>query len=168
MADSTAPTDYPNPLEGYEHLPALSDERNPDGKSLLNPARPAPSPSYTAFPSPITSGFDVHVYFTPAQLPYARALHTRIRHEFPELRAFRVWEAPVGPHPCGMFEVDVKTPGELGALMAWLVVWRAGLSVLVHPHTTKGAVWDHDVGAVWLGEKLKVDLEFLRRAEGGA
>ncbi|KAI9765856.1 MAG: hypothetical protein M1840_007138 [Geoglossum simile] len=164
MADANTPTDHsPNPLAGYEHLPPLSDIKNPDGKSFLNPARLTPSTFYTTFPSPITSGFDIHIYFTPPQLPYARALHTRIRREFPELRIYRIWEEPVGPHPCGMFEVNVEKPTELGALVAWLVVWRHGLSVLVHPHTTNGVVWDHGVGATWLGEKVEVDMEFLRR-----
>jgi hypothetical protein len=30
----------------------------------------------------------------------------------PELRIYRVWDRPIGPHPVGMFEVNVFTPGK--------------------------------------------------------
>lgn len=29
----------------------------------------------------------------------------------PELRIYRVWDKPIGPHPLAMFEVNVFTPG---------------------------------------------------------
>ena len=29
---------------------------------------------------------------------YARALHATIRREFPELKVYRFWEVPIGPH----------------------------------------------------------------------
>ena len=70
-----------------------------------------------------------------AQTRFAHELWTRIRHEFPELRIYRVWDRPVGPHPIAMFEVNVFTPAQFGAFIAWLVINRGPLSVLVHPNT---------------------------------
>lgn len=30
----------------------------------------------------------------------------------PELRIYRVWDKPIGPHPVAMFEVNIFTPGK--------------------------------------------------------
>ena len=71
---------------------------------------------------------------------FAHELWTRIRHEFPELRIYRVWDRPVGPHPIAMFEVNIFTPAQFGAFIAWLVINRGPLSVLVHPNTGEDEV----------------------------
>jgi len=34
-----------------------------------------------------------------------------------------------------MFEVNTFTPGQFGALFGFLVAYRGGLSVLIHPNT---------------------------------
>jgi len=44
----------------------------------------------------------------------------------------------------------------------WLMLHREGLSVLVHPSTGDGH-GDHLVRSLWLGEKLKLNEEALRR-----
>lgn len=31
----------------------------------------------------------------------------------PELRIYRVWDKPIGPHPLAMFEVNIFSPGML-------------------------------------------------------
>lgn len=69
------------------------------------------------------------------QVTFAFELWERIRREFPELRIHKVWDRPVGPHPIAMFEVDVLTPKQFGALIPWLVIYRGSLSVLAHPNT---------------------------------
>lgn len=109
---------------------------------------------------------DVHVYYTQSQLPYARQLYDRIRREFPELRIYRFWDKPVGPHPFAMFEVNVFTPAQFGAFVPWLVIWRGELSVLVHPNTTVAAgalvseaeLRNHTQRATWMGEKVPLDV----------
>ncbi|KAK3045764.1 hypothetical protein LTS18_013594, partial [Coniosporium uncinatum] len=108
---------YESPLSGFENLPPLSDERNPDGKSFKNPPPTKRSAAYESFTSPITNGerggFDVHIYFLqsdPEQVKFAKELWERVRREFPELRIYRVWEQPIGPHPMGMFEVNLFSP----------------------------------------------------------
>ncbi|CAI7574222.1 unnamed protein product [Penicillium pancosmium] len=58
---------YPSPLEGYENLEPLSDERNEDGKSLKNPQHGKLSKAYEEFPDPLSKdrrgGFDIHIYY---------------------------------------------------------------------------------------------------------
>ncbi|CAK7211988.1 hypothetical protein SBRCBS47491_001310 [Sporothrix bragantina] len=178
---------YPSPLTGYEGLPPLSDDKNEDGKSLKN-TEAERSPAYDAFVDPLDrgqrGGFDIHIYYfqaNPEQTAYARALHERIRREFPELRIYRFWDRPIGPHPVAMFEVNLFTPAQFGAFIPWLAVWRGPLSALVHPNTTDGggdadpvleiAVErrNHSQRAMWLGERLPLDFSiFDKMAQNAA
>ncbi|KAL1586056.1 hypothetical protein WHR41_04862 [Cladosporium halotolerans] len=170
MADPSLYT-YPSPLKGYEDLPTLPDEKNdsgPNAKSYINPPSATKSSAYTQFPSPITNGtrggFDIHIYFqqtSESQTTYAKQLHERIRREFPELRVYSLFERPIGPHPIGMFEVNVFTPEQFGAFVSWLVVWRGPLSALVHPNTGED-LRDHSQRATWLGQPFPLDLGLLR------
>ncbi|KAJ5288701.1 hypothetical protein N7478_001731 [Penicillium angulare] len=163
---------YPSPLEGYENLDLLSDERNEDGKSLKNPTTGTLSKAYEEFPDPLAKdrrgGFDIHIYHfqnNPDQVTFAKALHERIRREFPELRIYRFFDKPVGPHPVAMFEVNLFTPAQFGAFIPWLVINRGPLSALVHPNTTEGAddeERDHTQRATWLGERIPLDLRIFK------
>lgn len=101
-----------------------------------------------------------HVQTAPDQVQYSKDLWARIRLEFPELRIYRRWDQPIGPHPVGMFEVNLSSPAEFGAFVPWLVVWRGPLSVLVHPNSTETDVEEgvreernHVERAFWLGER---------------
>ena len=85
----------------------------------------------------------------------------------PELRIYRVWEEPIGPHITGMFEVNLFTPAQFGAFIPWLVINRGPLSALVHPNTEE-VERDHSQRATWMGERLPVDLgAFKRMREAG-
>lgn len=44
---------YLSPLEGIENVEPLSEERNADGKSLVNPPRDGLSKAYEAFTDPL-------------------------------------------------------------------------------------------------------------------
>ena len=85
-------------------------------------------------------------------------------HSVPELRIYRFWEKPVGPHPYAMFEVNLFTPAQFGAFISWLVIWRGPLSVLVHPNTDEPGLdsevelRNHTARATWLGDKVPLDL----------
>lgn len=172
MSDPSAYT-YPSPLTGYDDAPALPDDFNQDGKSFKNHQTGVRSKAYSEFTSGVNNsirgGFDVHVYYfqsSPDQLYFAQALWKRIRYEFPELRIYKFWEKPVGPHPIAMFEVNLLTPEEFGAFVPWLVINRGPLSVLLHPNCEDGdAVRDHTQRATWLGEKVVLDIGMLRRFE---
>ncbi|KAF2760091.1 hypothetical protein EJ05DRAFT_473998 [Pseudovirgaria hyperparasitica] len=168
MSDPSLYT-YPSPLEGYQNLPALPDERNDDGKSFKNPQTGVKSKAYSEFTSPIDNGvrggFDVHIYFLQSdegQTKFAKELWERIRREFPELRIYQPWDKPIGPHYTGMFEVNLFTPEQFGAFVPWLVINRGPLSALVHPNTGDD-IRDHSQLATWMGEPLPVNLALLRR-----
>jgi len=164
---------YPSPLEGYEHLPPISMEMKKDsnGTHYINEDKGVLSKAYTEFVHPLTNGarggFDVHIYYfqnNPEQSKFAAELHERIRREFPELRIYRLFPTPVGPHITAMFEVNIFTPAQFGAFIPWLVINRGPLSALVHPNTTEeDAERDHTQRATWLGERLPIDASIFER-----
>jgi aromatic ring-cleaving dioxygenase len=174
-----------SPLKGYEGYPPLLTTTYRSGKGLaLDPLPPSytslqvPSSSYTSFPAPITSdfttgGFDAHICFdvgSSKDISYAKQLHSRIRYEFPELRTYQLFDHPAGPFVTGSFEVSLRTPLQLGAFVAWLIVYRGPLSVLVHSNTegtweddAQASADDHTIRAFWLGDSKELDLGFFKR-----
>ncbi|KAL7941857.1 DOPA-like domain-containing protein [Trichoderma barbatum] len=170
---------YPSPLAGFENAPPLSDERNEDGKSFVNPQREELSEAYAKFTEPLNNGrrggFDIHIYYfqqSKEQTKYARELWERIRREFPELRVYTFWDRPIGPHPVAMFEVNVFTPAQFGAFVSWLAIWRGPLSALIHPNTIpeegvssdESGYRDHSQRAIWMGEKVPLDYSIFARS----
>ncbi|KAK4058702.1 hypothetical protein OIO90_000146 [Microbotryomycetes sp. JL221] len=162
--------DAPDPLQGIDCSQALSEDKAADGKSLINPQRSNDdklSPWYEGCPTTFTDKnniFDFHIYYnmnSKGQVEHAKRLHERIRREFPELRIYKFWENAVGPHPTAMFEVNTFTPAQTGALMSFLVAYRAGLSVLIHPNTDD-ELRDHTDRATWMGERYPLITEMLR------
>lgn len=87
-----------------------------------------------------------------------------MRREFPECRAYRFFEGPLGPHPMPMFEVNVFNPEQLGALFSWFVANRGPCSVLIHPNTGDD-VTDHTTNGTWIGEKVPLDVDLLQAFE---
>ncbi|KAF5597605.1 DOPA 4 5-dioxygenase [Fusarium subglutinans] len=171
---------YPSPLTGYENAPPLPDEKAADGKSYVNPPSEKLSEAYEKFVDPLDrsrrGGFDIHIYYlqtNKTQTKYAKELWERIRREFPELRIYKFWEGPIGPHPIAMFEVNVFSPAQFGAFVAWLAVWRGPLSALIHPNTIpeEGVNhWasekrDHLERAIWMGERLPLDVSLFNRED---
>ena len=109
-----------------------------------------------------------------------RALADR-RPPVPELRIYRFFEVPVGPHPIAMFEVNLLSPTEFGAFVPWLAIWRGPLSVLIHPNTVPEEGVDrgvaerrnHSQRATWMGERVPLDFGLFekvatRTGAGGA
>jgi len=185
MADPSVYS-YPSPLEGWDLSTPLPDEKAEDGKSYVNHQTGILSKSYERFPTPLDNGrrgaFDIHIYYfqkNASQLKFAKELWERIRREFPELRIYRFWEEPIGPHPIAMFEVNLFTPAQFGAFIPWLVINRGPLSALVHPNTVDPTTGnhedeyrDHTQRAAWLGNPIALDLgmfhEFRRMKEKAA
>jgi len=159
-------TTWESPLKGFENAEPLPNILSPDGQSLYTPPGPRSS-AYDKFPAPIdptTNGFDFHIYYRPASVAeskYVKELHERIRREFPELRIYKLWDTPMGPHPTAMFEVGTFTPHQTGAFFCWLVVHRGPLSVLVHPITDDK--WkDHSDLITWMGTPWPLYAEYLK------
>lgn len=104
-------------------------------------------------------GWHAHVYYEPATRELATRLRAGIEARF-AARLGRWHDAPVGPHTSAMFQVAFE-PGEFAALVPWLALHHAGLSVLVHP-VTGDDLADHTEHALWLGPALPIDESALR------
>jgi len=77
-----------------------------------------------------------------------------------EVQLGRWHDQLVGPHTRSMYQVAFAI-NQFDRLVPWLLLNRQGLAVLVHPNTGN-AIADHTDHALWLGEKLAVNLEPLR------
>jgi len=171
MADPALYT-FPSPLEGYENLEPLPEVIQ-DDKSIANPQSGKLSEAYDHFITPLDNtkrgGFDIHVYyntFVDTEVQFARALYERVRREFPELRIYKFWDKPVGPHVLAMFEVNLFTPAQFGAFVPWLAIHRGALSVLIHPNTDEGeGLRNHTQRAVWMGERLPVRTDVFYKTK---
>jgi DOPA 4,5-dioxygenase len=104
-------------------------------------------------------GFHAHVYFDAVTRRTAERLHDELAQHL-RVKVEALHERPVGPHAKAMFQVTI-TPAQFATVVPWLMVNRAGLSVLVHP-LSDNPVRDHDTSALWMGEPLPIDVESLR------
>ena len=110
----------------------------------------------------VIKGYHAHIYYDPKTTRDAAA---RVRAGL-AAGGFNVqlgsWhDEPVGPHLDAMYQA-VFVPEEFGKIVPWLMLHREGLSVLVHPSTGDG-YGDHLERSLWLGEKLQLNAEALRR-----
>jgi DOPA 4,5-dioxygenase len=113
-----------------------------------------------AFAEPATvAGFHAHIYYDHATRGTAATLRDAIEQRFDVIMG-RWRDEPVGPHPQAMYQVAFAT-GLFDSLVPWLMLNHAGLVVLIHPNTTGDDVFDHSEAAMWLGEKLDLDLSGL-------
>lgn len=116
------------------------------------------------FPAGFRREFDAHVYYTEATRALAAKLRERTLAEFAKSEGAPIFvgqliDRPVGPHPVPMFEICFPT--ELfGRALLWLLHERGSLTVLVH-EVTGDDPRDHSVGAIWLGDKLELDVTKL-------
>ena len=97
--------------------------------------------------------------YDEASRPTAAQVREAIANRF-EVRMGRWRDEPVGPHPRPMYQVAFA-PEQFHAIVPWLALNRDGLVVLIHPDTGDAPA-DHADHAIWLGEKLNLDIEFLR------
>lgn len=114
--------------------------------------------------------FHSHVYFDhrePEKVREARAFRDRIADAFSgtahvEMSSFH--DGPVGPHPCGSFEV-LFTREVFADYVPWLMFTRpACLDILVHP-LTRSQVLDHSAFALWLGTPVEIDRQMLEMVD---
>ena len=104
--------------------------------------------------------YHAHIYYSPATRPVAERLREAIGSRF-DVVLGRWHDEPVGPHPTSMYQVAFAAD-QFAQLVPWLVLNRGGLDVLVHPQT-EDAYNDHAIHALWLGTRLPLRLEGLRR-----
>jgi DOPA 4,5-dioxygenase len=104
-------------------------------------------------------GYHAHVYYDPQSKAAAGALRDAVAESF-EVELGRWHDAPVGPHPCGSYQIAFA-PELFAALVPWLALNRGDLTVFVHPDTGD-ALADHSAHVIWLGESRALNLDALR------
>ncbi|HYM71533.1 MAG TPA: DOPA 4,5-dioxygenase family protein [Stellaceae bacterium] len=108
-------------------------------------------------------GYHAHIYYDPAKTrDAAERLRRGIGAVFPKAVIGNWHDEAVGPHTVSMYQV-VFSVAEFAAVVPWLMLNRDGLDVLVHP-LAGSAYDDHTVYAMWLGDKLPLRLDVLKRA----
>ena len=118
-----------------------------------------------AFADPATiRSYHAHIYYDRETRPVAERLREAIGTGF-TVELGRWHDEPVGPHPISMYQVAFAV-GEFPKLVPWLMLNRGVLDVLVHPQT-EDAYDDHAIHALWLGTKLPLRLDGLRRSRPG-
>ena len=105
------------------------------------------------------TGFHAHVYYNPE----TRDAAARVREGLAafEVRLGRWHDRPIGPHPQAMYQIAFL-PDQFSQVLPWLMLHREGLDILVHPETGDD-VLDHTSHALWLGNKLELNIEILRQ-----
>jgi aromatic ring-cleaving dioxygenase len=119
-----------------------------------------------AFDPGAITGYHAHLYYDALTRKSAAKLRERIAALFPMARLGNWHDGPVGPHPVGMYQIAFAV-ADFPRLVPWLMLNRGGHVVLVHPLTGDDYA-DHAHHALWLGEKLPLDLEILRKVESGS
>ena len=85
---------------------------------------------------------------------------------FPEATLGRWHDELVGPHLQSMYQI-VFPCALVGSFLPWLMLNRAGLTILVHPGTGNPFA-DHTEHAIWLGGTLPLRAEVLEGAPSAA
>ncbi|MEG4024904.1 DOPA 4,5-dioxygenase family protein [Microcoleus sp. S13C4] len=103
-------------------------------------------------------GFHGHIYFDADNRDAAARVREGLT-QF-EVQLGRWHDKPIGPHPQAMYQVAFL-PDQFGKVVPWLMLNREELNILIHPETGDD-VADHTKHSLWLGEKLELNVEFLR------
>lgn len=130
----------------------LNDPPNIPDPTNLDQSNPAPTNL-----API-KGFHAHVYYDDTTRDAAARIREGLKHHF-RVQLGRWHDQPIGPHPKAMYQVIFGLE-EFGRIVPWLLLNREGVDILIHPETGDDVV-DHTVHALWLGEKLMLNLAAL-------
>jgi aromatic ring-cleaving dioxygenase len=104
--------------------------------------------------------YHAHIYYDPLSTrEQAARLRDQVAAAFPSATLGRWHDAPVGPHPQSMYQIAF--PAELlASFLPWLMLNRAGLTVLLHPETGNDYA-DRTDHAIWFGGILPLRLDVL-------
>jgi aromatic ring-cleaving dioxygenase len=108
-------------------------------------------------------GYHAHIYYDRETRRHAAELRAALSERF-DVALGRWRDEPVGPHPKAMYQVSFA-PELFADFVPWLMLNRRGLTILVHPETGRD-VPDHQDYPLWLGEKLDLDIELLKKLTG--
>lgn len=110
--------------------------------------------------------YDIHTYWnnnSETERKAAFELREGVLEDFKEaiaageIRVYKFWDKPIGPHPINMWELDFKNPEIFQVIVPYFQIHHGKLSVLIHPRTGKGDLADHTEHALWLGHKIRLD-----------
>ena len=104
------------------------------------------------------SGYHAHVYYDADSKPRAERLRTAIEERFDVVMG-KWHDNPVGPHPCGSYQVAFA-PELLGEILPWLALNRDSLTIFTHTETGDHLT-DHRDHAIWLGKQQTLDLSIF-------
>ena len=105
------------------------------------------------------ASFHAHVYFDPATNRHtAERLRAGVAERF-SIRLGRWHDVPVGPHEDAMFQIAFEK-SLFAQLVPWLMLNHNGLSILVHPNTTRPRR-DHMDDGIWIGPKRRLHPDRL-------
>lgn len=106
------------------------------------------------------TGFHAHIYFDSSSCDTAARVREGLNAQF-DVRLGRWHDKPIGPHPKAMYQVAFL-PDQFDKVVPWLMLNHEGLDILIHPETGDD-VADHTEHALWLGEKLELNINVLLR-----
>ncbi len=101
------------------------------------------------------SGYHAHVYYDAETKAAAAELRAELEARF-DARFGRWHDKPVGPHPRWSYQVAFG-PELFAEIVPWLALNRRGLVIFLHPETGDELA-DHAEHAIWMGDKLPLDL----------
>ena len=119
----------------------------------------------------ITNGYDIHVTFGKKQRKKAHLLYSQFieylqKKSIPYAKQ-KIFDAPVGPWSTPMWQVilpqSIRMHQDLGDCIAWFMLNRGELSVMIHPNTQKkngrgGGYEDHAQNMLWMGKATPLRL----------
>lgn len=108
--------------------------------------------------------YHAHIYYgdDDAVREKAARLREKAWAKWPgQVRMGRFRDTAVGPHPLAMYQIEFDHD-LFAEIVPWLMYNRDGLTILLHPDA-EDAFRDHAWYPFWMGEKLDLRLDFLRR-----
>ena|SRR3990170_4455679 len=116
--------------------------------------------------------YDIHFYFENTETSITNSLEIRqeLKDEFPYLNFYQPHLKKIGPHPQPMWEADFSKfdlkhdKNEVEKQIKLIETWFKenekcnDHSILIHPNTKDG-LKDHTDNAIWVGQKLDLNLD---------
>lgn len=112
----------------------------------------------------LIKSYHAHVYFDEQTKQSAISLREILKklpssYVYFNIKVGKIHDKPIGPHPKSMYQIYLDH-SDLSCVLETLILNRGNLDVLIHPNTDN-ALNDHTKNAIWLGNKLLLNLDNL-------